>query len=234
MKIEFLYPDFYLYGEEAVPEFLKKTIPEAEIIFDNIGEEPRFVSEKPDFIYMGGMSEKNRDRSIDALMPYKDKLNELISSGVHGLFTSTSLDCLGTKITGDNYEKKALGLFPFHSVEKLMKRYHGLFVGKYDSITIIGFKSQFTEGFADTSDFPYFIKTDRGIGLNKGADFEGVRRNNFFATYSLGPFIIQNPSFTKKILSEANGKEVVIPIEKLAFENYERRIKEFYDPKKDL
>ena len=58
MKIEVLYPEVAnLYGDLENLTYLKKSCPEIEIVETHLTDEPLFVSEKPDLVYMGTMTE---------------------------------------------------------------------------------------------------------------------------------------------------------------------------------
>ena len=94
-------------------------------------------------------------------------------------------------------------------------------------IKIVGFKSQFTLAHGDNSK-NYFIKVERGFGLDKESKLEGFKVNNLFATYLLGPILPLNPKFTKYILRLLNQKDN-LKFEKEAMEAYEIRLKEFED-----
>ena len=53
MKIEVLYPEIAnLYGDLENIDYLKKSYPEIEISKTHLNDEPLFVSEKPDLVYM--------------------------------------------------------------------------------------------------------------------------------------------------------------------------------------
>ena len=73
--------------------------------------------------------------------------------------------------------------------------------------------------------------TERGTGLNPQVKEEGLRINNFFATYVTGPFLVLNPPFTKwfmrHILKVGNAEPA---FEEAAMDAYESRIKEYSDP----
>ena len=71
MKIEVLFPEICnLFGDLMNVEYLKRSCPEIEIVNTGLKDEPLFVSEKPDMIYMGTMSESSQELVIKKLMPY--------------------------------------------------------------------------------------------------------------------------------------------------------------------
>lgn len=96
-----------------------------------------------------------------------------------------------------------------------------------ENLKIVGFKSQFTLAHGDNSN-NYFIKIERGFGLDKESKLEGFKVNNLFATYLLGPILPLNPKFTKYILKLLNQKDN-LKFEKESMEAYEIRLKEFED-----
>ena len=53
--------------------------------------------------------------------------------------------------------------------------------------------------YGDNTKTP-FIEVEKGIGINKESKIEGIKKNNFIGTYLIGPILILNPLFTKKIL----------------------------------
>ena len=107
-----------------------------------------------------------------------------------------------------------------------MHRYNCYFMGKYEDIQIVGFKSQFTMMYGDNKD-SYFIQAEKGIGLNKESNLEGIKKNNFIGTYIIGPILIQNPLFTKKILKMLGSNEDKLVFEEDIINAYDVRLKEF-------
>ena len=61
--------------------------------------------------------------------------------------------------------------------------------------------------------------------MNPDTQKEGIHVNNFFATYSLGPFLILNPYFTKEILGRL-GLDQKLCFEKEIIEAYDYRLAE--------
>ena len=71
MKIEVLFSEVCnLSGDFQNVEYLRQTLPESEFIFTALTEEPAFLNERPDMIYMGTMTEAIQRRVIEKLMPY--------------------------------------------------------------------------------------------------------------------------------------------------------------------
>lgn len=107
--------------------------------------------------------------------------------------------------------------------------------GRPEPITVVGFKSQFGHMFSDEGDQGLdhlaLFRAVRGPGLNRFAAGEGIRINNFLATYVIGPLLILNPPLTGWLIRDFLGQ----PLEKLAFEeaamdSYVNRVNEYTDP----
>ena len=93
IKIEVLYGDFAnLFGELQNINYINDCVPEAEIINTKLHDVPAFVSEDVDMVYMGAMTENQQELVIEALKPYRDKINELIDKGTVFLFTGNALE----------------------------------------------------------------------------------------------------------------------------------------------
>jgi len=91
---------------------------------------------------------------------------------------------------------------------------------------IVGFKSQFTMLYGDNSQ-NYFLKTNMGIGINEETKLEGIHKNNFFATYVIGPFLVLNPLFTLNLLRLMGEKIPSLAYEKDILEAYHIRLLKF-------
>ncbi len=224
-KIELLFPEFCnIYGESYNIEYLRRCAPEAEILYTGHREIPAFAKEKVDMIYLGCATERKQEQIIELLMPYRDRIEKLTDEGVVFLSTGNAAEIFGTRIKDGDRSIEALGLFDFYS-ERYMKRdrHNSQFIGKFEDLTVIGHRSQFSFAYGDFTES--FISIEKGIGMNPGIREEGLRRNNFFATYSLGPFLILNPLFTKLILKKI-GLPDRLCFEKEIIEAYEYRLAE--------
>lgn len=226
-KIEILFPEFCnLYGDISNMKYLKKCIPEAKFIETSFNDEPAFVNQDVDFIYLGPMTEKIQEKVINKLKPYKEKIEELIEKKVVFLITGNAIEIFGKYIENEDGSKiEALNIFPIYAKRDMMHRHNSKFVGRFEDIDIVGFKSQFTFSYGDNENM-YFAKAESGIGLNKESKLEGICLNNFIATYLIGPILILNPYLTKKIIEKMGIKEPKIAFEKDVISAYEQRIKE--------
>jgi len=226
--IEELFPEIAnLYGDTGNVRYLRKCLPAADFVNDYLNEKPYFADKVPGLIYMGPMSEHAQELVIDRLMPYKDRLKELIDLGVVFLLTGNAAEVFWKEILcEDGNSIKGLDLFDFVAKRKMFNRYNRHCMGKMNDLTIVGYKNQFTHTYGDNSDC-FFMEVERGDGINPENNKEGVRKNNFIATYLLGPILIQNPYFTEYIL-----KLLGVETPELAFNDtikaaYERRLSEY-------
>ena len=225
--IEILFPEFCnLYGDISNMKYLQKCIPEANFIETNFGEEPAFVKNDVDLIYMGPMTEKMQEKVIEKLKPYKQRIEELIEKNTVFLITGNAIEIFGKYIENEDESKiEALGIFDIYAKRNMMKRHNSNFIGKYEDIEIVGFKSQFTQSYGNNEE-NYFSKVEKGIGLNPESILEGIQKNNFIATYLIGPILILNPEFTKKILQKMGIEEPKVAFEQDVKNAYEQRLKE--------
>ena len=112
----------------------------------------------------------------------------------------------------------------------MFKRYNSLIMGEFENMTLVGFKAQFSHSYGDNSDC-YFYDVTRGDGINPNSKLEGIKINNFFGTYTLGPFLIENPLFVKYILKLLGINKPALAFEDTIMEAYEKRLTEFKNPK---
>lgn len=238
MKIEVLYPEVCnLYGDLQNVEYLKRCLlengEEVEIIETSLKSVPYFA-EHDDFslIYMGTMTERSQELVLNALALYTSRIRSLISAGKVFLVTGNALEIFGEYIECDNGSKiNCLKIFSTNAVRRMLQRYNSLYVGKFEGLDIVGFKSQFTHSYGE---YNGLFETVRGDGLNPQEKMEGIRENNFFGTYIIGPLFILNPPFTKYFLKLLNAKGDKLAYEEAAMDVYETRLREYMDPKRGL
>ncbi len=231
MQIEILYPEICnLFGDTGNMRYLRQCLPEAEFVETKLWDEPLFVKETPSLIYMGSMTEKSQGRVIERLLPYRDRIAELIDGGICFLFTGNSMEVLGESIESKDDVLEGLGLLKIRAKQDMKNRLNSLFLGKFEEMDIVGFHSRFSTA---ESEEPGFADVIRGSGTNAGVKTEGVRKNNFFGTYLLGPILVLNPDFTHYIL-ELIGADGKIAFEETARQAFELRLAEFKDTNRHL
>lgn len=234
LKIEILFPEFCnLFADSQNIRYLKQCIPEATFIETAFNEEPKFVSEKVDFIYLGAMTERMQEKVISKLKKYKGRIEELINANTIFLFTGNSLEIMGEYIENEDGSKvEGLEVFNVHAKRDMLHRHNSFFIGDFEGIEIVGFKSQFSMMYGQNEE-NYFAKVEKGIGINKESKYEGIRKNNFFGTYLLGPILILNPEFTKELLRKMGIKQPKLAFEEEVTKAYEQRVKEFKEIKEE-
>ena len=67
--------------------------------------------------------------------------------------------------------------------------------------------------------------------MNPSVDVEGIHVHNFFGTYLVGPFLVMNPEFTKYLMKVMGVENPKLAFEPVIMDAFERRMKEFSDPK---
>ena len=226
IKIEILFPEFCnLFGDMYNMKYLKMCIPGAEFIETALDEVPTFVDEDVNLIYLGPMTENTQEKVIARLLPYKQRIEELIDKNVVFLFTGNAVEVLGKYIENEDGTKiDGLGIFDVYSKRDMMHRHNSYLIGKYEDIEVLGFKSQFTMMYGNNLETP-FVEVEKGIGINKQSKIEGIKKNNFIGTYLIGPMLILNPLFTQKVLKML-GEETEIALKEDTMAAYNERIKE--------
>ena len=146
MTIEVLFPQYCnLFGDLFNVKYLEKCLPEAQRIDTPLGGDPVFLQEEPALIYMGPMSERSQQRVIETLLPYRQRLEELIQGGTAFLLTGNALEVLGNYIENEDGSRlEGLGLLPLFARRDMMHRHNSVFLGSFQGEKITGFKSQFT------------------------------------------------------------------------------------------
>ena len=141
--------------------------------------------------------------------------------------TGNTFEIMGKYIeTPDGKKTDGLGVFSFYSKQTIPKRNNSLFLGKFGDMDIVGYTSRFSNTF-DIDENDALFKVTKGYGSFIESKIEGVRKNNLFGTYLLGPFLIQNPLFTKYLLTLLGVNEPHLAFEDEIMKAHEVRLKEF-------
>ena len=107
------------------------------------GTEPPDL-EPVELVYMGSTTERGLGLVLDALRPVRDELIARIDGGQLMLVTGNTMDVFGTSIRSDwDLELAGLGLFDTHAEYKMLKRHNSMFLGSFEDMEIVGFKSLF-------------------------------------------------------------------------------------------
>lgn len=231
MVIEILFDESCnLYGDGQNISYLTATLPEAEFIHTKITDMPYFAENDPDLIYIGSMSEATQRRVIEKLKPLLPRLLALIEKGTPILATGNAgeIFCSRIEYVTEKNTTEGLGVFDLTVRTDLFDRYNGKVLGTLDGMKLVGFRSQFSMIYGDNSACA-FLKCDRGIGINRKSNLEGMRKNNLICTQLLGPILPLNPLFCEYFIS-LTGTEVTAAYKDAAMDAYNQRVKEFSDP----
>lgn len=231
MTVEILFQEVCgLYGDSQNPIYLEATLPDAQFIYTKLTDIPYFVDNQPDLIYIGCMSEAIQRRVIDKLMPYKERLCELIDLGTPILATGNAGEIFTKNITyiSENLQIDGLGIFDLTVKTDLFNRYNAMVLGEFEDLKVVGFRSQFSFIYGDNSEC-YFLKCLRGDGIHPGSKLEGMRKNNLICTQLIGPILPLNPLFCEYFVGLA-GVKVNAAYRESAMDAYTQRLTEFLDP----
>lgn len=222
MKIEVLYDEFYIFGEKANVEYLKRMFSEEAIHETSFGEVPYFTTSPVDAILLGPMQESNLARVTKELMPYRDKLKERIEEGVLFVAINNALDILGRSLeVVEEGEEPTLSLFGYTAVRDYTKRYSELFVADWAGQEVIGERMGFSQYYGNESCAIYTSKT--GKGFNHDTNLGGYRYKNAFLIDALGVLLVTNPPLARRLFSYF-GMDKPLPFEKEAEEAYNNKL----------
>ncbi|MCM1272836.1 MAG: hypothetical protein NC225_08180 [Clostridium sp.] len=226
--IETLYPEFAnLFGDLMNTGYLKKCMPDAVFADTHLFDEPAFVSQDVSMVFMGAMSEKQQELVVSALLPYKDRIMELIDKGCIFLMTGNAMEIFGQYIEDeDNSQIQCLGLFDLYAKRYMFNRHNSYILGEFEDMKVLGFKSQFSHSYGDNTDC-YFYKVTKGCGINPESSLEGIRKNNFYGTYTIGPFLVSNPLFVKYLMSIMGIEHPKLAFEDTIMSAYNSRLLQF-------
>lgn len=226
--VETLFPEIAnLYGDHANIRYLKLCMPDAQYVEDALGGEPYFAAHTPDMIYMGPMTERGQELVIERLRPYRARIEELIRENVLFLITGNAIEIFWDAIENEDGSRiEGLGLFHYTAKRDMFHRYNSAVMGRFENMTLVGFKSQFTLSYGDNSK-EFLYEVTKGDGLNRGNKLEGVRRNRFLGTYTIGPILLLNPDFALYIQRQLGAADPHLVYEKAMRDAYEERVRQY-------
>lgn len=224
MTIEILFSDFFLFGERGNTEYIEKAFEGANIIKTEIYDEVYFKDNDVDFIFMGPMTEHNLERVANKLMPYKERIEELINKGTYFLVTSNAMEIFGEEIVDNNGKiSPSLGIFNFKVKRNFRDRHSVAVMGEYNGYNVMGYIASFSEFFGIKDN--HFLNVTRGYGDNRKANVEGIKKNNFYGTQLLGPVLVTNPPLIKEIKKGLTNDDSI---------PYEDRMERAYKTREEL
>ncbi len=235
MKVEILFPEICnLCGDLMNIRYLHQSCPELEIVETDLKSRPRFLDEDIALVYLGSTTEKGLSLVVDALTPVKEELLHKLDAGQLMLITGNTLDAFSEYAVDDQgWRLEGLGILPTHAEYHMMNRHNSFYLGKFQDMDIVGFKSL----FGHTYGFPAgeaLFETVKGVGRNETTTEEGWRKNNLLATYLTGPLLVLNPPFTKYLLGLMGADCEKLAFEEAAMEAYRIRVAEFGEEGRDF
>ena len=229
MKAEVLFPEVgNLSGDLMNIRYLKQCCDKLEIVETDLKSRPAFLDEEVALVYMGTATETGLALAAEALRPYLDEIRAKIDAGQLMLLTGNAQEVFGSCIDSDQAERmEGLGILPIHAEYHMMQRHNSFFVGKFEDMDIVGFKSLFghSHGMGDA-----LFDTVKGVGRDGTPQSgEGFRRGGLMATYLIGPLLILNPPLCKWLLRQM-GADDTLAFEEAAMDSYRKRLSEFMEP----
>lgn len=235
MTVEVLFPEVCnLFGDVANMRYLRRCLPQAEFVETPLREEPYFVSHPVDFLYLGPMTERTQEKVIEKFRPHRARLEELIESGTVCLFTGNAMEVLGSFIENEDGSRiDGLGLLPLHARRDMMHRHNSTFLGEYGGREFVAFKSQFTMASPEEGALGLF-PVKKGVGLEKGCAFEGLKKNRFYGTYLLGPVLLMIPDFTRTLLADLGLPDAPLAFQEELEQSLAARVKDYHANEHDI
>ncbi len=228
MKAEILFPEVCnLYGDLQNIRYLQRCCPELEVIETDLHSKPRFLTEDVTLVYMGSTTEQGLRLAADALRPYTAEITAKLDAGQLILLTGNAPDVFCEAMDSDSAETiQGLGILPGRVKYTMMKRHNSFFLGSFEGMDIVGFKSLF--GFHyDAAEAEGWFDTVRGVGRTPETKIEGFRRGGLYATALIGPLLILNPPLCKWLLRQMGAPSDALAFEEAAMASYEKRTAEF-------
>ena len=196
MKAEILFPEVCnLYGDLQNIYYLKRCCPALEIIETDLHSKPRFLTEDVALVYMGSTTEQGLRLAADALRPYAADIAARADAGQLILLTGNAPDVFSAAIESDSADTiEGLGILPGRVRYTMMKRHNSFFLGTFDGMEVVGFKSLF--GFHyDAAETEGWFDTVRGVGIFAGSGYTPYACYVTFSHYyntTTPPFCPQN------------------------------------------
>lgn len=153
-----------------------------------------------DIIYIGAGTEENQILALNKLKEYLNDFQQHILNNKYLLTTGNSIELFGKSIKDNDKEIETLGLFDY-TTERAEKRFVSECIFKYEEIDarILGFENH--QGITHEIQSPLFT-VQKGFGTKVNSKIEGIKQNNFYGTYLIGPLLVRNPKFLEKICKE--------------------------------
>ena len=191
IKVLHMYYDLLnLYGENANVRALVKQLEnhnqKVKVDFKTIDDKININSY--DFIYLGSGLDESIDMVKEDIKKYKKDLIKYIDNNKHILITGNAIELfegiLNYKVKKIDFQIVGEQVFKSNKINKL----------------VIGFENRHSIIY-DVKENNLF-EVQSGCGYEPNNTLEGVRKNNLYATYLLGPILIRNPYLLESIIKD--------------------------------
>lgn len=233
IKIAHLYYDLMnLYGEHGNVLALKKHLEAHKIktIIHYLSLEDKINFDNYDIFYIGSGSANSFQLVRENILKYKDNIKDALKRKKFFIVTGNAIDLFGRSYNDlKENDLETLDLFNYETFETDF-RIVGEQVYKFSKIDeeVIGFQNRNTVlKFVKEK---HLFEVKNGTGYIPKAIVEGIKKDNFYGTYLLGPILIRNPFFTEYLV------EQIIKQKNIAYEFYrdELETKAYDEYKKNM
>ena len=197
IKIVHLYYDLMnLYGENGNIRALKKYLSKSfEVEVYNLTINDYINFNDYDLFYIGSGNNESFNLVLDDILKYEEDIKKNIDKKFF-IVTGNSINLFGKYHIEKNKKRKCLNVLNYVSKEK-RKRIVGeqLLKFKYINEDIIGFYNR-------SSKLKKVHEKSLFEVVNGYGTLEGIKHNNFYGTYLLGPILVRNPYFTEYLIKE--------------------------------
>ena len=194
MTIAYLYHDLLnLYGDVGNIMALKYHLEEQKIdvTIKYLSVNDKKYFNKYDLVYIGSGTDKNLLIALEDLKNYKNDIKKYIDNNKFILATGNSFELFGKYIRIKSNVIKTLNIFnyfveyDYDLKDRIVKdvNYKCNLINK----NIIGFENH--PGYLNSKEENLF-------------EDEGVKKNNFYGSYVIGPLLVRNPEFCKYFIKE--------------------------------
>lgn len=178
---------------------------------------------KADLIYIGGGPDSLFVPCTEQLALIKDELKAAIDDGVSVLAVSSGYQFFGTHYKfSDGKEAKGLAIFDFYTEapKKQNRRLVGNIILESETFgTIAGFENHLGRTYHH---YEPLGKVLTGYGNNETDKKEGLRYQNFIATYIHGPLLPKNPAIADYLLEAGYKRKTGNKLPAYANDNLEK------------
>lgn len=233
IKIAHLYYDLMnLYGENGnvrcLEKYLKKQSINVEISY--LTKDDTINFDDYDIFYIGSGNKDCFNITLKDIKKYKNDIEKALKDKFF-IATGNSINLFGQNYINKKNITPCLDVLSYSSKE-IKKRFvgDGLYKTKFINNEIIGFENR--DSILTNVNEETLFNTIIGNGNSKHESFAGIKHNNFYGTYLLGPLLIRNPYFTNYLIKEIckkfaiEFKEVNDEFEIQAYNNYLNILKE--------